>query len=349
MAKRFSHIFLHDSGVQSDYTSPQAGRSSLVFPPRNRAKHAEALRNKLDAAWKKAKKVYMSRSAVSLPTREGVYLEFESEPGYELNTQSLEDKRAGIRLLNVRSFKTSAESDSNVVRATVFVPHGKEQVFLHKIKQYELEDTPGKKPKHEKLLAGIRNIRLAVVESFWQDSPGLMPQNTQVWCEIWLKATHDNCEKDFREVLEKLKVEVQDGRLRFPERLVLLAKANFRILGELLEATSDIAEFRRAKETAQFFLEADNRHQTEWVKSLRERLTVDPNSRVVIAVLDTGANNQHVLLEPVLSDAECHAVEPEWGQADHEGHGTQMCGIAAFGDLQAALENGGEVVCQRRC
>lgn len=45
----------------------------------------------------------------------------------------------------------------------------------------------------------------------------------------------------------------------------------------------------------------------------------------------------HALLAPILSNADCHAYRPEWGNSDHHGHGTEMAGICAYGDLDEVL------------
>jgi hypothetical protein len=131
----------------------------------------------------------------------------------------------------------------------------------------------------------------------------------------------------------------QERKILFPERTVLLGRATREQLVNLIESSPDIAEFRRAKETARFFLELENRDQTEWVNDLRSRLRANPEANVAVCVLDTGANSGHTLLQPVLADADCHAVEPDWGVNDHHGHGTLMCGVAAFGDLVEALQH----------
>ncbi|MFP4418524.1 MAG: S8 family peptidase [Chitinispirillaceae bacterium] len=73
------------------------------------------------------------------------------------------------------------------------------------------------------------------------------------------------------------------------------------------------------------------------------RLTVDGQSNVSVCILDTGVNNGHPLIRPVLSDADCQSVEKEWGNHDHNSHGTLMAGVAGLGDLLLHLETSGTV------
>ena len=343
MAKRYPHIFLDRSGERFQYVSPSAGGAAARIPPRDRTKHSQHLRDQMDAAWQVARQTAEQHTAVSLPVRQGIYLEFESAPDHDLVTKSLEDRRAGIRLLNIHNVPLPDNPEQTITRATVYIPAGKERHFLEKIRQYAEEETKSGKPKNKKLINSIEDIRLAVVESFWQDEPKLLPDDNAVWCEIWLRGDEEDVESSFREIAAQLEIEVEEGALRFPERTVLLAKANREQLTGLIESSAEIAEFRRAKETVRFFLELDNKEQVEWARELRGRLQVYEKSDTAITVLDTGANNGHLLLEPILKDDDCHAVDPGWGNTDHKGHGTLMCGLAGYGDLQEVLLSKKEV------
>ena len=109
-------------------------------------------------------------------------------------------------------------------------------------------------------------------------------------------------------------------------------------LVSLIESYVDLAEFRLAKETTHFFAELSNREQVAWVNNLLGRVTAQDNPTVSVCILDTGVNNQHPLLKRVLSDRDCLTYDPTWGTHDHDGHGTLMSGVAAYGDLQGHLE-----------
>jgi len=346
MADSFRHIFLEQSGKPSEYTSPPTRGAEYRILWRHRASHSAKLSRQLDSAWQTARQTAQQRTAVSLPVRQGVYLEFESAPDHDLITKSLEDRRAGIRLLNVRTVPSQNDPEHTVTRATVYIPAGKERYFLEKVRKYAEEETKSGKPKNEKLVNSIEDVRLAVLESFWQDRSELLPDDNVFWCEIWLRGDKDNTEQSFRGITAKLGIEVQDGALRFPERTVVLAKANRSQLAELIESSADIAEFRRAKETARFFLGLNNKEQTEWARDLRSRLSIPEDPVVAVTILDTGTNNGHLLLEPILKDNDCHAVDPTWGKTDHQGHGTLMCGVAGYGDLQEALESSNTIEIQ---
>jgi hypothetical protein len=337
-AERFSHLFLPGpSEKREDFSSPRRGGESPRLRAQDRPTHAAHVRNRLEAAWQEAGQRY----AVAHADRDGVYLEFSSEPGFDLVLRSLEAQRSGIRLLNVK--KVGPEG-SETTRATVFVPQSKSGHFLRKAIAYANEDKPPKKdgttaPKHADLINSIGDIRAAVVESFWQDAPNRLPGDAAAWIEVWLSSEDLGVIEGFEALCEARGVQLGEGRLTFPERTVMLILANRVQLAELIEHSDDIAEFRAAREVATFFIEAENKDQVEWVEDLLRRSRIQNVDQIVVLVLDHGVNHGHRLLEPVLPAADCHAVNPAWGTHDHHGHGTLMAGTAAYGDLLDAITN----------
>jgi hypothetical protein len=336
--ENLKHVFLRDTGRVKDFTSKQRGGPKLKFPQQNRYEHGAILKRKLEEAWGQAKAMDKQRQAVSLSTKDGVYLEFASFPEYELSTKSLEHRPSGIRLLNVRMAKIEGK---DVSKATVFIPSGSEKVFLKKVQDYlnDEKDTKNNKPKNQPLIDSLNDIKLAVLESFWQGKKEWIPEDDPKWCEIWLSDDSEAVAEQFRDLAEaKLKILLQQETLKFPERRVFLGRVNRKQLQELITASPHIAEFRRASETADFFVELENREQIEWAQNLLERIRMDEKTNVCICILDTGINNGHMLLKPILDDRDCRSYDPLWGADDHTGHGTQMSGLAGYGDIQLALE-----------
>jgi len=333
----YKHIFLGERYFERlDYTSPPGGRGKEI-PRRDVSSHGQWLRSQLDSAWQQAEEEAAKRHAVALPTRSGVYLEFRSDPGEKLVSKSLEDLRQGIRLLSV----TEGSGDDERMIATVFVPANKQGHFLRKAQAYETDRTKKDEPKNRQLVDSIADIKLALTKSLWTDSAS-MPTDEAMWCEVWIRTQPGSVpetEQRFRELLRQLEIESTVGALMFPERTVIQVSANGPQLAEILSSSDDIAEFRLAKETGAFWLDLGNAEQAEAVRELLGRLDVGDRG-IAVCVLDTGVNNGHPLLEPVLQTRDCHTTRTEWGIDDRNGHGTRMAGIAAFGDLQDALASG---------
>jgi hypothetical protein len=294
------------------------------------------LQQRLAQTW--AEEQRRQRQAVVHVERHGAYIEFVGEPGFDLMVQSLEALRSGIRLQNVR---TEGEGESRRTLATVYVPHNKRAYFLRKIRAYATEnDRRSGRPKNASLVNSISDIHLAVLESFWRsDERSLIPGDTPEWVEVWLSSDQDVVVTAFERLLEGLHVESAEGVLKFPERAVKLIRADRSQLDQLIETSDDIAEFRLAKEVAGFYLRMENREQLELVQRLLRRTSFQDVANVAICILDTGVNNGHLLLQPVLGRDDLHTVQPEWGTSDHDGHGTLMAGMAAYGDLLALLSS----------
>jgi hypothetical protein len=342
--ERFSHLFLPGpSDTRQDYSSPRRGGETPRLRAQDRPVHARHVTQRLEAAWRTA----TDRQAVAHADRQGVYLEFSSEPGFDLYLKSLEARQSGIRLLNV---KTEGAEGSEITRATVFVPHSRSGYFLRKATAYANEDNPPKQdgtttPKNADLINSIGDVRAAILESsFWQDAPDRIPGDAPDWVEVWLSSEDLAVIEGFETFCRQRNIIIGVGRLTFPERTVLLILANRDQLNDLIEHSDNIAEFRAAHEVATFFIEQENRDQVGWVDDLLLRLEIQDADHIVVLVLDHGINNGHRLLEPVLSDDDCHAVNPDWGIHDHDGHGTLMAGTAAYGDLLDCIENDRAIV-----
>lgn len=328
--ERYRHIFLEGPTRTQGFTNPRQGGPSPRIPSRDRDQHSNYLRQRLNTAWAEAES---QRQAVAHIEGRGVYIDFVSEPGFGLIVKSLEARRTGIRLLNVRH---QEREERQQTFATVYVPHSQRGYFLRKINEYSAEVTKSGKPKNQKLVDSISDIRCSVLESFWQDDRALMPGDAAMWTEVWLSTDTDEAIRGFCTLLQQHHIDRTDEVIKFPERAVLMIFANRKHLEQLIAFSDDIAEFRLAKEVASFFIDLENREQLELVQELLNRTEFDATD-VVVCILDSGVNNGHLLIQPVLSDPDLHAVIEAWGTNDHDGHGTLMAGIAAFGDLLGAL------------
>ena len=205
----------------------------------------------------------------------------------------------------------------------------------------ELVETLKKTPKNSELVNGIEDVKKAVAESFWVDSPDLFPIRNREWCEVWLRGDSDEIEREFIARASEIELTIKPGRIKFPERIVKIIHANGEELNMLQSVFPWIAEYRRAKETATFWIEQSNRDQFAWTEDILNRIEIDTDSITAICILDTGINNGHPLINLILNDEDRHSINQSWGTHDHDnhGHGTSMAGLAGFGDIQNILES----------
>lgn len=333
----YKNIFVNNTEKKEKYKSKRRGSSSSI-PERERVLHGNLIQNKLKEIWEQEK-----RKAVSISNRKGTYIEFQSAPDFELASKSLESKNKGIKLLNIRVEEDNEGKKVN--KATVFVPKGEENYFLKRAKDYTdgIIKKNSKKPANTPLIASIEDLRVAVLDSFWIGKKSWMPKDNLVWCEIWLSTSSLREENEFRELAEKLGIEVKKDKLDFPERTVLFSKVNRIKLEELVENSPYIAEIRRATEPANFFTELENSEQSDWVEDLISRRVIESEKDIYVSILDTGVNNGHELIKDNLEDEDCHCYKDEWGSYDHEGHGTKMAGVCLFGGLEDSLTENTEI------
>lgn len=359
---RLTHILLPDHPEITPFITTKSGGKNKHIPNRDRLSHSAFIKQQLDAAWAEAEDD--DKQVVYHIARRGIYLEFKGEQGFDLVTRSLESRRARdpddwIKLLNIRKepvpvdvSKTDETGKPETTYATVFIPHSKKNFFYNRIQKYANEiNKRSKRPKHYKLINSISNLRKALdIDSFWQDDKTLIPDNTPQWCEIWLSSNSDEVISRFNNLLNRLQLQTKTGIIQFPERTVKVVLANRDDLALLSRLSDDIAEYRLAKSTAEFWTNLQNKEQAEWVESLLERTRFEKIPEVAVCILDTGINNGHPLLSPILSDDDCHAVHSNWGIHDHHkhGHGTLMAGTAVYGDLGEVL-SGTELVRIKHC
>ena len=335
--------------ILNDITERMAYKSSAhpvtrKYPSRdNYVAHAGYVKRQYSTVIKQS----LDQRQVAAIKMKGTYAEFSGVEGLELATKSLENRQSGIRLLNVQTI-------NGIMKATVYIPEGKEEFFIKRMDAYASETTKKGNPKNQDLVGSIENIKLAMVDSFWTDKLEALPTDTAINCEIWLrydiKKTDSepwkSVEEEFYDICDGLKITVdRKKRILFPERIVKLITANRENLKALITSCDYVSEFRRAEEPAYFFTNQSRSDQHLWSEDLLSRCTFSHNG-TSICLLDAGLNDQHPLLVPAILENGLHSVEDAWGTRDSlqwKGHGTEMAGIAVYGDLQDALESQGHV------
>jgi hypothetical protein len=326
------HLIITNTARTERFTSPLSGGGQKPIPERARNEHGQYLLQQVRQLEQEAQQLGLEQRAFGVDVGNGVFLEFESAPNFELPLQSLENKRHRIELVAVR------EEDDKTF-ATVFVPEGKLSHFEKILVDYLEKQTLKESPKNQPLVNSISHIRMAAVKALWTDAPSVYPQDNEesIWWEIWLRVGEDRetILNFFREHGQRIGLEIADREIRFPERTVVAARGTKAQLSRSIQLLNCIAELRLVKETAEFFYSLDSREQRDWIQEALERIIwPDPDSDIpTVCILDTGVDQAHSLLSPVLAPQDMHTVNPNWGKDDRDGHGTNMAGLAVYGDL----------------
>lgn len=346
--ERRRHIYLGQTGKAESYTHPgSGGGSDPDIPARNRSQHGPMLQRQVQDLKTAQERLAREAGAQDMESLIGIQVEFESFPEIDLAVEKLGDVRQRIELMNVRY------SDDRTF-ATVFFPLGKLDVVERKIADYLLEkkDRNGKARDHRVLIDSIAALRAATLDALWTDTRELLPRDEDAtfWWEIWLpvRGARMAALNEFRRLADAAQIRVSGGTLEFPERTVLLANGARRQFAQSGSLLNCLAEVRRAKETAAFFDELKPGEQHEWADDLVNRLKLPIQTTSHVCILDTGINHGHNQIAPFHGEADQFTVDPSWTEADEDGHGTGMAGLAAWGDLADALASAEPIPIQHR-
>lgn len=325
------------------YARPPRPGPTFQTPPRDRVGHASALQRGIQQAFRDLEAEGPQQAA---PTEtKGIQLTVESQTGFDLRLESLENRTAGIQLLQ-------AWTRNQVQRAVLFVPRTAFGFLSEKIRQYEQEAAPSGAPRNRLLIESVERIRLAIAEDLWADASDFPHADLPLWWETWLPITGESGQSTFDEFAAQCRQLGWDvGRrwLQFSERVVAMVKARpsdwsrSRIILEM------VAELRAPVEPAVPYLNLAPREQAEWVRDLQRRLRVAHPAAPAVCLLDAGVNRGHPLLQDSLLESDWHAVDSAWGAADGpEHHGTCMAGTSLFGDLSERLRDTAPCVLSHR-
>lgn len=260
---------------------------------------------------------------------------------------------SGIELL--RSDVEVSEAGTTQI-ATVFATDKGVTNLRKKITQFETEDTPEREkngeiipghPKNADLVQSLAAITEAGLRALWRGPQDKFPgANGAAHWEIWL----DPDEADaFIAAASTYHVQIGTDRLHFPEDVVVIGWATRDNLALAVRRIGGVRALASPAVTAEFFDAMDVQEQVAWVQDLGQRTTyAGPVDGGYVTLLDTGVSRAHPLIAPVLPAADRHAAEPAWGLDDVRGHGTQLAGLALFGDLTSALQSAMPVVVSHR-
>lgn len=309
-------------------TPVSSDRGGLVG---SRTDHGRRLTEEFEEAWTPSETADVPK---------GTFLTFVSFPGLELAIEKLDSLRSGEQpeLVAVQQERTA---DGEITRATVFVPTGKKEYFLNKLQQYvDSAEAGADKPKHAALVEGIESIRRATIRQLWTDPADEYPSDLTrpIWWEVWLRHVDGNEAARLTAYAARHGLRTSAHYLGFDDRTVILMKATAEQLAETFSSIDDIAELRRPHEVASFLPGLSASEQREWVRELQSRVTHADLGAPVVCLLDRGVQLGHPLLEESLAPEDVHAAEPSWRKevAVHA-HGTEMAGLALYGDLQSAI------------
>jgi hypothetical protein len=337
------HLLVTGFSQSQDFKSTLSGGKQPP-PQRSRSTHGNYLLKQLAALRADSQQLEKRRAELELPQHVGMTIALEiSPPGSVDYFKQLEWRRDGIEVL-------SAVDAGGTEIVSLHVPDGALGAFEKRVKEYLSKDiksrTPGApdKPAHARLVNAISAFRQAVFDELWtEEGVAPPPANKVDWFQVWLRLQVDGSlatRNTFAESAKKFDIAVEPGYVSFPGRVVVAVNGTRSSLEQALTLLDLVAEIRPVAPTSEFYLADLKPHeQAEWIKDLHARSTYAAPDAPYVTLMDTGVNFGHPLLTQLLSEGDMHAVDESWGKSDSYGHGTEMAGLAAHGDLTPLLSS----------
>lgn len=329
------HIFVPTNPQAEPYTIPSTARDGETYTfSGDRRSHGAALVGQYEAALTPVSEE---------PETAGTYISFVSFAGLELALESLDVQRSGEQpeLVAVRE---ELGAGGKVQIATVYIPDGKKEYFLGKLKKY-VETVGDQTVRNAALVEGIESIRRATIRELWTDPEDSFPADLSQtrWWEVWLRKRDGKELERFTAFAARHELHTSQHYLGFSDRTVVLLNASANQLAETFRSLDDLAELRRPHDVASFLTELSASEQAEWVEDLRRRLRPAANDAPVVCILDTSVQDDHPLLADSISPGDRHVADPTWRLGPVHAHGTEMAGLALYGDLHRAVTDLGTV------
>ncbi|SIS48077.1 Subtilase family protein [Zobellia uliginosa] len=342
------HIKIEGYSRTENYTSPRSFYPDAPIS-RNRIQHG----NKIKSHLEQIRNQFAYNKGQSTPEgieRDNViYVEFISDFDIEPAFESLHSnaENAKYQLLSIKLEKVQ---EKERFRVLVMLTEGGISHFLSRVNEYILSTT--EKPSHAKLVSNLSAIKLATLREFWTE-PKEIPfpeEHEVVWWEVWFRRKRGvDTTSEYNKIIKQLEAvdaQISNQELIFPEHFIKLVKASPRQLSQSLFLLDNLAELRKPKETADFFINLNLFEKEDAVNELLSRIEnhTDENS-IAVCILDSGVNNQHPLLREFIPNSNLFSYKPDsWGIHDsgseiQGGHGTGMAGLALYGDLATVMSS----------
>ena len=263
--------------------------------------------------------------------RDGYYVRLQNTADYDFALKSIDSSKIG----HIVSVHDTPTAEGGVVTSAILFLKKEESDWLEKKADTYKGSKRTKKGEriNKPLLESIETVSSVSVADLW-NGKGQMPGEAKEWVELWFM------EDESAPVMQKLQnlcIECIEHTLRFPERIVVMARTDRKDLERLFYASETLVKVTNVPTLAGFIADADGPEQRDWLQMIMGQYRYDRLENKYLCLLDSGVIASHPMLLPVISDSERYTVEAQWGVNDRWPHGTMMAGIAAYGDLTEAL------------
>ncbi|WP_162140551.1 S8 family peptidase [Sphingomonas sp. PR090111-T3T-6A] len=262
----------------------------------------------------------------------GVAVAVEARGNQKVHLGDMKLETRGIKLLSVQR-----AGDNRPDVANIFLNANSAKSLEKALGKYE-RWVEGDRPQRFWFFESAESFELANVESLWTDPiDALDRQGRQetVW-EVWVRQSSRVL---FLNIAERLEIQLVGEFTDFVDSSVITVRATRAQLEQLIRLSGAVAELRAASNFVTSYLQYDPQERYGEVNRLAELVTPAPVGAVRTTILDTGVNFANPLLRGSLPPERCRTIEEAWGVSDHDGHGTNMAGVALYGDVAVLADD----------
>ncbi|MFD5884526.1 S8 family peptidase [Streptomyces sp. NPDC060334] len=300
----------------------------------DRSGHTAALVDGLERAEREA--VLLGQEVPDGYQPDGFAVRVEAARDHPLQLERLDG--SGLTLMSSHPQTADRQQD-----ALVWIPFDKVASFTQRITAFT-QDTDDGNPQQAALVANMEQIQRALLKHLWQERHELPSLDEERWWELWFdpQISQTDPVATLRALAQARQWRMSERAIHVGERLIAHVSATGNDLTVLLATNACPVEIRTPT-FAEGLYAVDRSFRVNLVEDLAQRIKPADPYAPVVCVLDTGIAQEHLLLKPALRER-AYSVLPGSTPADRNGHGTQMAGLALFGDLASALEAQGPVV-----
>jgi hypothetical protein len=255
----------------------------------------------------------------------------EAAEGAKLAVESLEDRRTELAVVEASDTKALLH-----VRRDV-------RALERKVTAYADKDTKAGRPRNEPLIAPVERIGDAKFSDlvFGDLAEQVIDAASCYWVELWTnggRLASQETRTRIRAVIEELVQRSGDNlpnpiTFRATERDIYLVQLSGSVLLDLPRLAPDVYRVARPANARADRLARD--YEGELIDA--DKVKAPPPGTVAVTILDTGVAEEHPLLAPLITVPGVSVVPGVSSAIDQDGHGTELAGVAAYGNLAARL------------
>jgi hypothetical protein len=342
LAEQLPHIRLDHITVPA---KPHTDRKKLPKPPKfkpdfvdhgtNRASHAKQLNETLNAAQNAAIHAQSNVRDELRPT------------GFSAVAISLDDKhhlqlaelQKRAQILQFRPPVDGQDATASTERAVLWVSGDQLSKLASDITSFA-DKTKGGNPRNQALAANISTFQALTLQDLWRDESDLPVGGEETLWELWYEVNAELESSSFP-LLDRygaeLHLTVEHPVLQVGEYISCVVEGTRENIEKLLNTRAMPVEVRKPS----FMEELEtlgNDFLADWVDDFSLLVEPAPAEAPAVTVLDNGIKANHPLLAPALEGRAWSVVNGHAGDDMFSRHGTQMAGVAVYGDLRNHLD-----------